>query len=84
MVLFYRFLLPLICYSDNFIAVRTKNATLAFVIAVVYCAAVVLVSIPMSYYFAGMGAILTIFGMHLLYYVFYIFLLYKKEGLRPI
>lgn len=71
-------------YSDNVIAARAKNATLVFKIAVVYSVAVVLIAIPLTYYFYGMGAIVAVFGMNILYYVFYTVLLYRQEKLRPI
>jgi len=73
----------LVFYSNNIIAARARNATLAFVIAIVYCTAVVLVSIPLSYYFAGTGAVISLFGMLIIYYAFYVWLVYRKEHLRP-
>lgn len=79
-------LAPIFCvyYIDSIIAARKENATLVFVIAIVYCAAVVLVAFPMSYYFAGLGAAIGFIGVQIVYYAFYALLLYKKERLRSI
>ena len=73
-----------IYYIDITVQARKENAFIALNVAIWYCVLVVLLAIPLVYYLHGFGAIVTIVIAQFVYYIFYIAVLYRREGLKPL
>lgn len=73
-----------IYYVDVVVQARKRNIPMAMIIAMIYCTTVILLAIPLTYYFYGFGAVATMVILNYVYYGIYTWVLYRKEKLKPI
>lgn len=73
-----------IYYIDITVQARKENAFIVLNISIWYCVLVVLLAIPLVYYLHGFGAIAAVVIAQFIYYIFYITVLHRREGLWPL